>query len=270
LPRKETKVSASLLLFIAATAAYAGPTINSGDRYYVDRSPLPGRCEHISCCSALQISQTDKIYNSHLSNIAAEFLKPPVAIMDSQAKYIHAKSLPSVPGALFMALVGFLCISLVKDRKVWLAILASLLWASQAGFTALPQLASHLASKRHIKQQACPKLIHSELEDSDRQRSDIEGTQYIGLLYHLEGIPCKEEPHVKRGAKYLAPPFRRGLPQYATRTTHYESPQFAIIGQLSHLSQVIICLAYEFRQFFCFSPAFIFESLPRGPPQISL
>lgn len=131
--------------------------------------------------------QTGEFFNPHVATVAAEFLKAPAA--DLQSVSVNAKSLPAVPGALFMALVGFLCVSLVKDRRVWLAALAGLLWLGQTGFTALPHLASHLRSKKQI-QQSSPTLTYiSELEGSFRLRSDIEGTQYIGLLRHLAGIP---------------------------------------------------------------------------------
>jgi len=255
-----------LLSLVVVGTTKAAPTVaNSSTKLAARPVSSTSDVDSLSISEAGLLSATR---DSALADVAAEFLKPPSDFANLSALPPGTRPLPAVPAALFMCLTGFLCVSLVKDHKVWLAFLASLLWVSQAGFTALPQKCRVCLAHHLNKRWALP-TIPSPGQRASRLRSDIEGTQYIGLLYHLEGIPCKEEPHVKRGAKYLAPPFRRGLPQYATRTTHYESPQFAIIGQLSHLLEAIVCLTYEFRQFFCFSPAFIFESLPRGPPTLA-
>jgi hypothetical protein len=139
-----------------------------------------------------EINQTNKFYNPRLARVAAEIFKPP-AITNLYSSNTSVKSLPAVPGTLFMVLAGFLCVSLVNDRRAWLAVLAGLLWLGQTGFAALPQLASHLLSKKQIQQSVAggQNLIYvSELDGSYRLRSDLEGTQYIGLLRHLAGIPA--------------------------------------------------------------------------------
>jgi len=230
------------LIILIATAAYGTPTPSVHSSDVLVHASHSSEYANVLPASVPETNQISEAYNSHLANIADELLKPPTDFTDSAVSLsIQPMSLPPVPGALFMALSGFLCVSLVKDRKVWMAALAGLLWAGQAGFAAMPQLAHYLANRKPMGQLAPADLSYiPELLHCDRVRSDIEGTQYIGLLHYLEGIPAV------RNSK--------------------QSPQFAIIGQLSHLPQVTICLAYEFRQFFCFSPAFIFESLPRGPP----
>jgi hypothetical protein len=196
-----------------------------------------------------ETSQITEPCNSHLASIGAELLKPPADFTDSPP--VGAKSLPAVPAAVFMALTGFLCVSLVKDRKLWLAALAGLLRVGHAGFGALPQLAAHLVSKKQFEQQAAFNVTCLyEPEHPERLRSDIEGTQYVGLLHHLAGIPEAKShcPH---------------------KDTHRYTSQPAIILARTDLNPLLTCLAPTAVQPFYFSPAFIFSSSSRGPPNLA-
>jgi hypothetical protein len=232
-----------LLLFLSllvASASIAAPTVSDYNRDVA--APTLSLISDASHIESYEINQIGEPTNSHLASVAAEFLKPPAAT-DLQALSISAKSLPAVPGALFLGLTGFLCVSLVKDRRVWLAALAGLLWLGQTGFAALPQLASHLCSKKQIQQQSATggqSLTYvSQLEGSFRLRSDIEGTQYISVLHHLAGIP--------NPGKILA----------------------AIIFESYNFNLLLKCSAVRTEQIVSFSPAFIFARLARGPPNLT-
>jgi len=228
-----------LLSLLVLTAANAAPTISKSN--VVVSVVSPGSDAHIS--SVPEVTQIAEPSDSHLARVAAEFLKPPAAFTGSPALPVGAKSLPAVPGALLMVLTGFICVSLVKDRKVWLAALAGLLWLGQAGIQAVPQLALRLSHRNHTEQQLSAELTYPYyLENSNRLRSDIEGTQYIGLLHHLAGIP--------------------------QATNSFPSPS-AIISERYSLNSLLNCLTLRVEQFICFSPAFIFENLPRGPPLLA-
>jgi hypothetical protein len=229
--RKGLLVFLSLLV---ASAASAAPTVGDCNRNMV--VPLLSPSPDSPTVQSSEINQIGEPSNPQLASVAAEFLKPPAAT-DQQTLLMHAKSLPPVPGALFLGLAGFLCVSLVKDRRVWLAALAGLLWLGQTGFSALPQLASHLRSKKQI-QQSSPTLIYiSELGGSYRLRSDLEGTQYIGVLRHLAGIP--------NPGKILS----------------------AIILKSHNFNLLLKCPAVVVEHRISFSPAFIFARRPRGPPE---
>ena len=256
---KRSKWLVSLLPLFVVTAAEGAPTICNYNSNIVQCAQSTPSDAHISLVP--EINQFTAPCDYQLAGIAAEFLKPPVGFTDSLSLPIHAKPLPAVPAAFFMALIGFICVSLVKDRRVWIAALTGLLWAGQTGIGAIPQLALGLSHGNRCNKRFSAEVAYSNyILNSDRQRSDTEGTRYIGLLRHLEGIPTKEKrPHVKRGAKYLAPPLRRGLLQF-------EVPQLAIIKLLPEIILPTNCLALRAEQFICFSPAFIFENLPRGPP----
>ena len=264
----------ALVLLVAVATVKAAPTIGDTDAKLVAHSvSLSSPADSHSADQVRLISGT---CDSALANIATDFLKPPADFKNLAVLPPGTKSLPAVPAALFMGLTGFICVSLVRDRKVWLAVATTILWAGQVGFTALPQAASHLISRTQIGQNSQQQNYSSVLKGrSSRLRSDIEGTEYIGLLHYLEGIPATVRntqacPERSRGnaIRNLALERSEGT-KYEQRTTNY-APQFAIIGQLFYLPQVTNCLVKIAKQLTCFSPASIFESLPRGPPQISL
>ncbi|MHC4159686.1 MAG: hypothetical protein ACYSSO_11490, partial [Planctomycetota bacterium] len=169
---------------------------------------------------------------------------------------------PVVPPAVFVLLSGFLCVSLVRDRRVWVSALAALLWAGHNGFHALPQLALRLAHRtNHIEHRSAAKLTYSYyLENLRRPRSDIEGTQYIGLLHHLAGIPSS--------LALSSPLWSRSRYFNTSVLTHDKTPtsQSAIIWPSSHVIIALNRTASLAEQPITFSPAFIFNNLPRGPP----
>jgi hypothetical protein len=229
-----------LLSVLVTTVAWSVPTSKSGDR---GQGLCPSDVGHQGIAHPFYPSTTAEILelsNSFPANIAAELLKPPADSMDSPALSAAARPLPAVPGALFMVLTGFLCVSAVKDRKVWLAALASLLWVGHIG--------------REMLVVRCPQV------------AAIPNTE--------------EGPHVKHGAKpvssrverYLAPPFRRGLLPYAIRHTTYDIrytkgiPQFAFAGLSPYPVHTTKRLAFIAERHTYFAPAFTFENLARGPP----
>ncbi len=81
---------------------------------------------------------------------AADFLEPPAAPtgMPSSASPL---SLPAVPKSMLMAVVGFLCVSLVHDRKLWLAVVASILSFSHARPHTVSSISSHQRGGKHLR-----------------------------------------------------------------------------------------------------------------------
>lgn len=264
-----SKLLCMTFLVFAASAVNAAPTISEYNRNVVDCAVSPSSDVHISV-----VPEVIQISDSHLAAVAAEFLKPPAAFMNSSAPPICTRALPAVPAAALMVLLGFLCISLVKDRRVWLAALAGLLWAGQAGIQAVPQLALRLSHRSHSKQQlgAEPTYLHY-LENSDRLRSDIDGTQYIGLLHHLAGIPEGESAYRNTRLAKLIASYQHSQKSYGKVVSYTRKNTFpylsAIISEQYRLNSLFECLALKAKQFICFSPAFIFDNLPRGPPKLT-
>jgi len=264
-----SKVLCIMFPLFAASVANAAPTISNCNRNVTDCTVSSTLDVHTPVVS--EVIRITEYGDSHLAAVAAEFLKPPAGFTDlAVSSPIHVKSLPAVPGALFMVLTGFLCVSLIKDRRVWLTVLAGLLWAGQAGVQALPQLALHLCNRTHTNRHfsARPTQFYL-LEDTARARSDIEGTRYISLLHHLAGIPhansASNRCHTalitlsQCRQKVLGKAFN-----YPNKNTF--PPISAIIPEQHSLNSLSKCLASRAKKFVCFSPAFIFAQLPRGPP----
>lgn len=235
-------------LLLAVSAASASPTVTHQDAVLTANSQ-PADTPTLTVCVINDVAESP---NPELANLGRQLLQPPEAAAGLSSSYGKGvKPLPAVPAAVFMVLSGFFCVSLVKDRRVWLAVLAGLLWVGQAGIQALPQLAFRLSHINHSKQQFCAKpACRYHPEDFDRLRSDIEGTRYIGLLHHLAGIPD--------GRLILDP--------YFWRASSINTSQPAIILEQHSLNSLLAYLALRAEQFICFSPAFIFDTIPRGPP----
>lgn len=252
-----------VLLLLTVAGANASPTATN-DNTFVPTVQMASDTQAV-------IAPTEVVgpIDAKLANLGAEFLQPPASsAVLGNAQGNHVKPLPAVPAAIFMVLSGFLCVSLVKDRKLWLAALAGLLWAGQIGIQALPQLALRLSRRGHNQQQFSAELTYPYyLENSNRLRSDIEGTQYISLLHHLAGIPDRPVSFLPRIV--VQGKLQQGRnTKYAIRNTN-EAPQFAITHFSSYLIQATTCLASKAEQFIYFSPAFIFELIPRGPPLLA-
>jgi len=283
---RHNKLLIVLLSVLAATGVSAAPTTSDCNKNFIAVDTSSASDEHI-----LYIPETNEVgvsSNSHLAAIGAEILKPPADFTDSQP--VSTKTLPPVPATLFMTLTGFLCVSFVKDRRVWLAALAGLLWAGQAGIQVIPQLAVNI-SKKHIHQKSLANTacLHW-FEDNDRLRSDIEGTQYIGLLRYLAGIPESTKslplpaslsplrvPSLRAQRAFSSERSRRGSNLdvllknllSARTASNIAAPQFAIIDFSSLLNPALLCPAALAEQNIYFSPAFIFQQLPRGPPNLA-
>ena len=185
--------------------------------------------------------------SAELANLGREFSQPPqnsTGSLDHQSNSV--RPLPAVPATALMLLSGFLCVSLYRDRKVWLMGLMGILWAGQAGIQTIPRLAHHFDQK-HTKKQIYAKQTQSHsLKNFKISPSDIKRTRYIGLLHYLAGLPkAKSQPNLL-----------------------YTTPQAVILNQ-DNPAPLLVCPAFAARQFICFSPAFIFNNLARGPPVLS-
>lgn len=222
--------------------------------------------------SSSGFDQADDTYNPYLARIGKELLDPPDEAADWNTLPAGARSLPGVPAAIFMVLTGFLCVSFVNDRRIWLASLAGLLWLGQTGLSAIPQVASHLTGKRNGTHNSCPHNFVGMGKGGYRHRlrSDIEGTQYIGLLRHLAGIPSGIPSIVSSSipASFSSLRIWRSNRQGAG-CAHSARPEFAIAQTASDMGNSTVCSACAAEHFVCFSPAFAFSNLARGPPRCS-
>jgi hypothetical protein len=183
----------------------------------------------------------------------------------------YVKSLPAVPTAILMVMFGFVCVSLVKDRRLWLLALTGILSVGHTGIQTLPQWFLRLTYRNHIHQKPfAPSACLYFTENSRRLRSDIDGSQYIGLLHHLAGIPKAKSVSTitqPRQANALTS-CREIFVKVFTYSHQNTRPDIsAIIHEKYSLYLLSKCLTLKAEQLVCFSRAFIFEQLARGPPQ---
>jgi hypothetical protein len=181
----------------------------------------------------------------------------PAAFMQSQSagtEILHPHT------AIFMILIGLLCLSLVIDRRLRLATLTTPLYLSQRGFHSIPQSASKM-SEKYLRRKTLAKTdCLFRLEGFRRLRSDIEGTQYINLLHNLAGIPNKRIflPHISKRTKLQQERNTNAVPQSPIK--HFSSLL---------LHPALIRMAPRAEKKISFSPGFIFVRLARGPPNLT-
>jgi len=256
----------TLLFALAVATASASPTVTTGNiivtaTFDVADTPtaiVPGNLNIIAPA------------NPELVIIGRDLLWPwdhSESVTNNPTDY--AKALPAVPAAGFMVLTGFLCISFVRDRRVWLAALTALLWVGQAGVQAVPQLAMYVYRRAHTNKQFATQLDRSGLlENTNRLRCDIEGTRFIGLLHYLEGIPHGTMSFLQKqesGLERISVLAKKSTYVIAVGRTHTISIH-ATIPSKCCLEPLLSCFTARAEQYIRFSPAFFFDNLARGPP----
>jgi hypothetical protein len=261
------KCLAFLLLLIPAIAVHGTP---SAPIFSTSAASTASSCSldpEINLSSGLNSLCSSSYPN--LAHIGEEIFNPPTEASTRSALPARVRSLPGVPAGIFMVLVGFLCVSFVNDRRIWLASLAGLLWLGQTGLAAIPQAASHII-KRNAAQN-CPDngLAAGRADRNGRLRSEVEGTQYIALLRHLAGIPALISSSIPTSLsslrtmqRYLETPGNIAVSAHSAQTSEY-----AIARAASNITDLTVRSACAAEYSVRFSPAFVFSNLARGPPQ---
>ncbi len=128
--RKSTKGMVVLLMLTAAWV-YASPSFfvnNNGISLYNNSSSSNSK-GHLRTENDL----INGLINTHLANIADKFNKPNVKYAQTNDGYIKAKVFSKVVCSFLLVLTGFICISVVKDGRIWLETIYGLIWAGQIG-----------------------------------------------------------------------------------------------------------------------------------------
>jgi len=262
---------AVVVLLLAASVASASPTVISDS----PQRPVP-----VSADSAIDISACNldsSVVNDRMSELGGALLRPPASpdasrggpSTDNQPIQGGNQYLPAVPPALLMVLTGFFCVSLIRDRRTWVAVLAGLLWVGQTGINALPELTSRLGRKVQNSRLIEPTLLVAYPLGGDYYPESFnEQIRYTGLLHHLEGIPqgTSAFSHIR---KIVIPSEAEEsilIKGFCSRGKDTRASQHAIVSALSFLNTAYNYLVRPTRQFVCLTPAFIFNLLPRGPP----
>ena len=256
-----------LLVMFGVSTIHAAPTVQD-EVLIIGPSSEPD--VQLSLTEDSSVSLLDSQHNS-IAELGRQLLKPPSHNSSSAgSEYITVKALPPVPATILMTIVGFFCISLVRDRKVYLTALAGLLWAGHAGINAIPQLADHIWRNAHTAKHHNSKLELSNLiADAFRTRPEIEGADFIALLHYLEGIP--KGVSVPVSSKPSFSNSHEGANAYTLCHSRAGGGLvFAAILAERFIPDTLVNRPHLFAErFICFSPAFIFQISPRGPPYVS-
>jgi len=182
----------------------------------------------------------------------------------------NIKSLPAAPGAVIMGIIGFLIVTLVRDRKFWMTVFVGIIVIGQVGVLSVPKIAALLTQN---KQQTASLLTCNflALRVENVIASNSEAIiNYIGLLRRLAGSPedtshrldnkmCSYVAHFSpiidlKGSNYL---------------TYWNSTSISanVDGDncYSDLTDHV-CQLRRYSPSDIYSAAFAFPCLPRGPP----
>jgi hypothetical protein len=178
-------------------------------------------------------------------------------------------TLPAVPAAISMTLCGFLCISFVRDRRTWLAMVAGILWLGQTGIQAVPELTHRICSRIATSTSSPTGLEKPDIVfSSDSITGNAQSTRFVGLLRKLEGIPDHNfgvlSIHTQSIKAAAGKSNNAGRQSVSARKQTIPSQAFAT--QTDQHNAQLVCPASAAEHFIVFKPAFIFQNLSRGPP----
>ena len=158
--------------------------------------------------------------------------------------------LPAVPAAISMTLCGFLCISFVRDRRGWLAMETGILWLGQKGIQAFPELTHRICSRITTSANSPTGLDKPDIVFASHKTitGNAQSIRFVGPLRKLEGIPDHNHGSILLDLSF---PRKRRSRNNIQRT-------------------LIVCPVRASGHFIVFSPAFIFQNLSRGPPEIKM
>jgi len=248
--------------------AYTAPTINHGQ----PKSPaiqLAASASKISVYTDETSYATESIHEP--AEIDFSFMRPSVFLPETISKSSpNVRTLPAVPGAIFMTLMGVFCILFFQERRTLVTVLAGIVILSQYGIKSLPKLTSRLTHGKIITGLPDGENsfgFHNRPSNHPAGRSD--SIEFIGLLHRLATSTPDDVPlhYRKRGnsisasivGKYLSPEkesVRTGATPFAlTLLVNHVYPNSLIKHWIKRSKSIPV-----------FSPAFMFDNLSRGPP----
>ena len=128
----------------------AGSTVLAGDQspvFLAGPDPMSGTGSLLTSAGLLGPAARD--CDCRLASFAAGLLAPP---HETPSSYVQ--HLPAAPRPALMVLVGFLCISLVRDRKTWFAVATFLLSFGHYWLTAVPQSIACHRNRKHLERRS--------------------------------------------------------------------------------------------------------------------
>jgi hypothetical protein len=262
------------VLLLTVAKFVAAPTITNSYPVNSDCAALVVPAADARSSNAAKIVPPSEFGDySAVISAASDFLKPPTNFPAYKPlSGEQARSLPVVPQTLPLVLAGFLCVSLANNRRGWRAVFSGLLLVGLMGVQLVPQVAlrlSHITKGKPRLSVQSPCRLFNHQDFSGMPQSRREGTQYIGLLRCLAGIPdslgISKNTHIFQlqvagdsvslwGKVFPCPPI------YKSHTAD------GLISAQGNANSLFNRMALEVRQYAYFSPAFAFSNLARSPP----
>ena len=186
-----------------------------------------------------------------------------------------ARTLPALPGAIFMTLLGVGCILFVRERRTLVTVLAGVFILSQYGIQILPKLSARLTHGKlfHHHLSSGHNSIPFQAIESKHPAGRSDALEFIGLLHRLAGSPEADgsfihEPGGLKFSEYIGRIFTG--PEKENVRTHLFSTSIAFLSQITYTRPTLRHYLERSITFIVFSPAFIFANLSRGPPNTNL
>jgi hypothetical protein len=221
-----------LAVLCAAMPATARPTWSSEELFYSSRTVAAGTEQ---CSLAYYLSSAN---DSEISQLVGYLGNPDIPASDQTT--VSAMLLPATPASGLLTLVGFICISLIQNRRIWLAGFAGLSLVSQTGKQAV------VSSSRNDDSQARGNLF----------RSYPKGLTLPNTAGGVFAFSQKDIPRVN----FTNTAFRTAA------GSDYHWSYSAALNLVLHPVSSALCLVSGTRQSDCFQPVLIFCMMPRGPP----
>lgn len=223
---KQLIVSAAVLSLCVGAAAL--PTVIED----TDTSFVAASAADTVDSAALGLADFIEPVRSELTDAGRVLYQPFDVFGGSTTSQNNIRKLPACPGAVLLGLTGFLCITLVRDRKTYIAIFIAMISLSQQGIYAVPELAARFGHAGHIAKHSLEAKSHN-----------------VYLPSFKGGLLLLEEPGPFCTSKRAIPP----VP--------------AVPSIQSILSPLTEFPVERFTYIIPFSPAFTFTNLARGPPR---
>ena len=220
------------------------------------------------------------IFNSSIKVFLTSGMTLPVNDMTGPASFnseanslanAHVKSLPAAPGAIFMGMIGFLIVTLVRDRKFWMSVFAGLIVIGQIGILSVPRFAARLTqNKQQVASLKTGNFLSLKL-DNVVEEKNAEITHYIGLLRRLAGSPEDANHSLRKDQRLYAasPILRLASLEWSNSLSCWNSKlTSANVDRKNNFPNLSFpfCLIRHNSPSHYYSAAFAYQSLPRGPP----
>jgi len=88
-------------------------------------------------------AENSATYTCPPNNTAAEFSRPSKSQLPRQNTTILPRALPPAPPAILTGALGFICVTFIKDRRFWVGIMTTLIWAGHNDANTLVRLSQH-------------------------------------------------------------------------------------------------------------------------------